>query len=147
MAAIGDEDSITGLLLAGIGHIDSHQKKNFLVVDASTFPSFSSRLPSFDFRAIECLTSSLFTRHTFGPFYLTIHLNSLLVHHIRNATVCCRGSLPRVLQTQGHRYHLDQPTRKGTSPRSQISARLLSSLNGLSLSDPCNLTHTFVSGI
>lgn len=38
MAAIGDEDSITGLLLAGIGHIDSHQKKNFLVVDASTYP-------------------------------------------------------------------------------------------------------------
>jgi hypothetical protein len=37
MAAIGDEDSITGLLLAGIGHIDSHQKKNFLVVDASTY--------------------------------------------------------------------------------------------------------------
>lgn len=35
MAAIGDEDSITGLLLAGIGHIDSNQKKNFLVVDAS----------------------------------------------------------------------------------------------------------------
>ncbi|KAF9930404.1 H(+)-transporting V1 sector ATPase subunit F [Linnemannia zychae] len=36
MAAIGDEDTITGLLLAGIGHIDSHQKKNFLVVDAKT---------------------------------------------------------------------------------------------------------------
>jgi V-type H+-transporting ATPase subunit F len=37
MAAIGDEDSITGLLLAGIGHVDSQQKKNFLVVDASKF--------------------------------------------------------------------------------------------------------------
>ncbi|KAG0006950.1 H(+)-transporting V1 sector ATPase subunit F [Modicella reniformis] len=36
IAAIGDEDSITGLLLAGIGHIDSHHKKNFLVVDAKT---------------------------------------------------------------------------------------------------------------
>jgi vacuolar-type H+-ATPase subunit F/Vma7 len=29
------QDSITGLLLAGIGHIDEHQKKNFLIVDSS----------------------------------------------------------------------------------------------------------------
>ncbi|TFK76806.1 vacuolar ATP synthase [Pluteus cervinus] len=36
LAVIGDEDSITGLLLAGIGHINEHQKKNFLVVDAKT---------------------------------------------------------------------------------------------------------------
>ncbi|KZT56586.1 vacuolar ATP synthase [Calocera cornea HHB12733] len=36
IAVIGDEDSITGLLLAGIGHINSHQKKNFLVVDSKT---------------------------------------------------------------------------------------------------------------
>ncbi|EDR16055.1 uncharacterized protein LACBIDRAFT_181240 [Laccaria bicolor S238N-H82] len=36
IAVIGDEDSITGLLLAGIGHINEHQKKNFLVVDAKT---------------------------------------------------------------------------------------------------------------
>jgi len=36
IAVIGDEDSITGLLLAGIGHINEHQKKNFLVVDSRT---------------------------------------------------------------------------------------------------------------
>ncbi|KAH7915114.1 ATPase, V1 complex, subunit F [Hygrophoropsis aurantiaca] len=36
IAVIGDEDSITGLLLAGIGHINEHQKKNFLVVDTKT---------------------------------------------------------------------------------------------------------------
>lgn len=29
------QDSVTGLLLAGIGHVDDHQNKNFLVVDAS----------------------------------------------------------------------------------------------------------------
>jgi len=29
------KDSITGLLLAGIGHVNEQQKKNFLVVDAS----------------------------------------------------------------------------------------------------------------
>ena len=46
LAVIGDEvcplpkladsqDSVTGLLLAGIGHITQDQKKNFLIVDAS----------------------------------------------------------------------------------------------------------------
>ncbi|KDQ20647.1 hypothetical protein BOTBODRAFT_183392 [Botryobasidium botryosum FD-172 SS1] len=36
LAVIGDEDSITGLLLAGIGHINDKQRKNFLVVDSKT---------------------------------------------------------------------------------------------------------------
>lgn len=31
------QDSITGLLLAGIGHVTDHGKKNFLVVDASVY--------------------------------------------------------------------------------------------------------------
>ncbi|KAJ8084333.1 H(+)-transporting V1 sector ATPase subunit F [Marasmius tenuissimus] len=30
------KDSITGLLLAGVGHINEQQKKNFLVVDTKT---------------------------------------------------------------------------------------------------------------
>lgn len=36
LAVIGDEDTVTGLLLAGIGHITQQQKKNFLVVDSKT---------------------------------------------------------------------------------------------------------------
>ncbi|KAJ2956605.1 hypothetical protein NQZ79_g7561 [Umbelopsis isabellina] len=36
IAVIGDEDSVTGLLLAGVGHTNQQQKKNFLVVDAKT---------------------------------------------------------------------------------------------------------------
>ncbi|KAJ2490580.1 H(+)-transporting V1 sector ATPase subunit F [Coemansia sp. RSA 2050] len=51
IAAIGDEDTITGLLLAGIGHIDAHQRPNFLVADSKTtqasieekFTSFTQR--------------------------------------------------------------------------------------------------------
>ncbi|GJE87750.1 vacuolar ATP synthase [Phanerochaete sordida] len=35
LAVIGDEDTITGLLLAGIGHVE-RGKKNFLVVDSKT---------------------------------------------------------------------------------------------------------------
>ncbi|KAI0098737.1 ATPase, V1 complex, subunit F [Nemania sp. FL0031] len=38
IAVIGDEDSVTGLLLAGIGHVTSppDSQKNFLVVDSKT---------------------------------------------------------------------------------------------------------------
>ena len=35
VSVIGDEDTVTGMLLGGIGHIDSKQKPNFLIVDAS----------------------------------------------------------------------------------------------------------------
>ncbi|KAI9658500.1 MAG: H(+)-transporting V1 sector ATPase subunit F [Alyxoria varia] len=38
LAVIGDEDSVTGLLLAGIGHVTDppDAQKNFLIVDAKT---------------------------------------------------------------------------------------------------------------
>ncbi|KAL3437227.1 ATPase, V1 complex, subunit F [Aspergillus tetrazonus] len=38
LAVIGDEDSVTGLLLAGIGHVTGppDSQRNFLVVDAKT---------------------------------------------------------------------------------------------------------------
>jgi len=36
MGVIGDEDTITGLLLAGVGNVDSNRKSNFLVVDSNT---------------------------------------------------------------------------------------------------------------
>ncbi|KAK9459848.1 ATPase, V1 complex, subunit F [Lipomyces oligophaga] len=33
IAVIGDEDTVTGLLLAGIGHLTEDKQKNFMVVD------------------------------------------------------------------------------------------------------------------
>ncbi|OCF40252.1 V-type ATPase, F subunit [Kwoniella heveanensis CBS 569] len=45
LAVIGDEDSVTGLLLAGIGDVDKNQKKNFLIVDASRPAYYSSISP------------------------------------------------------------------------------------------------------
>ena len=32
------QDSVTGLLLAGIGNVGRDQKKNFLIVDSSAYP-------------------------------------------------------------------------------------------------------------
>eukprot|EP00930_Biecheleria_cincta_P091271 TRINITY_DN807_c0_g1_i1.p1 TRINITY_DN807_c0_g1~~TRINITY_DN807_c0_g1_i1.p1 ORF type:complete len:134 (+),score=24.22 TRINITY_DN807_c0_g1_i1:90-491(+) len=34
VGVIGDEDTVTGMLLAGIGHVDGQGKKNFLLVDS-----------------------------------------------------------------------------------------------------------------
>ncbi|CAE6530299.1 unnamed protein product [Rhizoctonia solani] len=36
LAVIGDEDSVTGLLLAGIGQVNDDQTKNFMIVDSKT---------------------------------------------------------------------------------------------------------------
>lgn len=33
---IADEDTVTGMLLAGIGHVDGQGRKNFLIVDSKT---------------------------------------------------------------------------------------------------------------
>merc|ERR1712146_331744 len=33
---IGDEDTVTGMVLAGAGHVDGQGKKNFLIVDSKT---------------------------------------------------------------------------------------------------------------
>ncbi|GBG63621.1 hypothetical protein CBR_g38932 [Chara braunii] len=51
IAMIADEDTITGFLLAGVGHKDFRRKTNFLVVDSKTstrtiedtFKEFTSR--------------------------------------------------------------------------------------------------------
>ncbi|CAO1629448.1 unnamed protein product [Sympodiomycopsis kandeliae] len=39
IASICDEDSTTGLLLAGIGQVESDGSKNFAIVDSKTSPS------------------------------------------------------------------------------------------------------------
>mmetsp|Transcript_146342 Transcript_146342/g.467555 ORF Transcript_146342/g.467555 Transcript_146342/m.467555 type:complete len:136 (+) Transcript_146342:100-507(+) len=36
IGVIGDEDTVTGMLLAGIGAVDGQGKKNFLIVDTKT---------------------------------------------------------------------------------------------------------------
>lgn len=36
IAVIGDEDTVTGFLLAGVGNVDLRRKTNYLVVDAKT---------------------------------------------------------------------------------------------------------------
>lgn len=39
IAVIGDEETVTGMLLAGVGNVDARRTSNFMVVDAKTQPS------------------------------------------------------------------------------------------------------------
>ncbi|XP_006033667.1 V-type proton ATPase subunit F [Alligator sinensis] len=36
LAVLGDEDTVTGFLLGGVGELDKHRKPNFLVVEKET---------------------------------------------------------------------------------------------------------------
>jgi V-type H+-transporting ATPase subunit F len=36
LAVIGDEDTVTGFLLAGVGNVDARRKSNFLIVKSDT---------------------------------------------------------------------------------------------------------------
>eukprot|EP00928_Gymnodinium_smaydae_P022048 TRINITY_DN18643_c0_g1_i1.p2 TRINITY_DN18643_c0_g1~~TRINITY_DN18643_c0_g1_i1.p2 ORF type:complete len:134 (-),score=35.81 TRINITY_DN18643_c0_g1_i1:91-492(-) len=36
IGVIADEDTVTGFVLAGVGHVDGQGKKNFLIVDSKT---------------------------------------------------------------------------------------------------------------
>ncbi|GJC96842.1 V-type proton ATPase subunit F [Colletotrichum higginsianum] len=66
LAVIGDEDSVTGLLLAGIGHVSTgaDQEKNFLVVDNKTETS-----------AIESAFESFTTRKDIGIVLINQHVS------------------------------------------------------------------------
>ena len=35
IAVIGDEETVTGMLLAGVGNVDARRTSNFMVVDSS----------------------------------------------------------------------------------------------------------------
>merc|ERR1711972_51164 len=36
IGVIADEDTVTGMVLAGVGHVDGQGKKNFLIVDSKS---------------------------------------------------------------------------------------------------------------
>jgi len=50
LSVIGDEDTVTGMLLAGVGNVDARAKKNFFVVDSSA----RFILPSIDQSSLCC---------------------------------------------------------------------------------------------
>ncbi|KAF5498120.1 V-type proton ATPase subunit F [Colletotrichum siamense] len=93
LAVIGDEDSVTGLLLAGIGHVSTgaDQEKNFLVVDSKT-----------DTAAIESAFESFTTRKDIGIVLINQHVADRIRHRIDTYT----AAFPTILEipSKDHPY-------------------------------------------
>ncbi|KAF5520393.1 V-type proton ATPase subunit F [Colletotrichum aenigma] len=93
LAVIGDEDSVTGLLLAGIGHVSTgaDQEKNFLVVDSKT-----------DTATIESAFESFTTRKDIGIVLINQHVADRIRHRIDTYT----AAFPTVLEipSKDHPY-------------------------------------------
>ncbi|KAK8052011.1 V-type proton ATPase subunit F [Apiospora hydei] len=95
LAVIGDEDSVTGLLLAGIGHVTDppDSQKNFLVVDNKTETS-----------AIEAAFES-FTeqRKDIGIVLINQHIADKIRHRIDTYT----AAFPTVLEIPSKEHPYD----------------------------------------
>ncbi|RYP41748.1 hypothetical protein DL767_000764 [Monosporascus sp. MG133] len=94
LAVIGDEDSVTGLLLAGIGHVTNppDSQKNFLVVDGKT-----------DTAAIEAAFERFTTeRKDIGIVLINQHVADRIRHRIDTYT----AAFPTVLEipSKDHPY-------------------------------------------
>ncbi|EEY14842.1 H(+)-transporting V1 sector ATPase subunit F [Verticillium nonalfalfae] len=94
LAVIGDEDSVTGLLLAGIGHVNTgaDQAKNFLVVDSKTETSAIEK-------AFESFTTE---RKDIGIILINQHIADKIRHRIDTYT----AAFPTVLEipSKDHPY-------------------------------------------
>ncbi|KAK3318299.1 ATPase, V1 complex, subunit F [Apodospora peruviana] len=94
LAVIGDEDSVTGLLLAGIGHVTAppDAQKNFLVVDNKT-----------DNAAIESAFERFTTeRKDIGIVLINQHIADRIRHRVDTYT----AAFPTILEipSKDHPY-------------------------------------------
>ncbi|PGH27969.1 V-type proton ATPase subunit F [Polytolypa hystricis UAMH7299] len=94
LAVIGDEDSVTGLLLAGIGHVTDppDSQRNFLVVDSKTETSAIER-------AFQNFTQE---RKDIGVLLINQHV----AERIRNSVDSFTDAFPAVLEipSKDHPY-------------------------------------------
>ncbi|EEQ91303.1 H(+)-transporting V1 sector ATPase subunit F [Blastomyces dermatitidis] len=98
LAVIGDEDSVTGLLLAGIGHVTDppDSQRNFLVVDAKTETSAIEK-------AFHNFTEE---RKDIGVLLINQHI----AERIRNSVDSFTDAFPAVLEipSKDHPYDPDK---------------------------------------
>ncbi|MCJ1484717.1 H(+)-transporting V1 sector ATPase subunit F [Schaereria dolodes] len=95
LAVIGDEDSVTGLLLAGIGHVTQppDAQKNFLVVDAKTETS---------------VIQQAFDRYTRDRKDIAILLiNQHIAERIRHTVDTYTNAFPAVLEIPSKEHPYD----------------------------------------
>ena len=72
---------MTGLLLAGIGHVDNQQKKNFLIVDSSTSHSIYLNVRSDEIETQTNVIESAFQDYTERKDIAILLINQHVSHH------------------------------------------------------------------
>ncbi|NWI42923.1 VATF ATPase, partial [Picathartes gymnocephalus] len=114
IAVMGDEDTVTGFLLGGIGELDKHRRPNFLVVEKETSlaeieETFRGSRGAGPWRVLCALTLSLFpvrrgflAREDVGM----ILISQALAEQIRPAVAAHARALPAVLEipSKDHPY-------------------------------------------
>jgi len=95
MAVIGDEDTVTGMLLAGIGNVDARRTSNFLVVDSRTTPG---------------MVEEAFHRFTTRTDIAILLINQHVASTIREVVDGFEGKSPAILQipSKEHPYDPEQ---------------------------------------
>merc|ERR1711871_999418 len=92
---IGDEDTVTGMLLAGAGNIDKARQQNFLVVDSKT-----------TLGQIE----EAFFRFTKDETIAILLINQYIAHDIRHLLDAYENTRPAILEipSKEHPYDANQ---------------------------------------
>ncbi|KAK9810663.1 hypothetical protein WJX73_008517 [Symbiochloris irregularis] len=95
LAVIGDEDTVTGFLLAGVGNVDMRKKANFLVVTDKT--------PA---KQIE----EAFTEYTSREDIAIVLINQSVANMIRSTIGKFNKAMPAVLEipSKDHPYDPNQ---------------------------------------
>lgn len=95
IAVIGDEETVTGMLLAGVGNVDARRTSNFLVVDSKTSPE-----------ALE----EAFDRFTKRTDVAVLLINQYIASMIRAKIDAFESKSPAILEipSKEHPYDPDQ---------------------------------------
>jgi len=91
IAVIGDEDTVTGFVLAGVGHRTAGTGENFLVVKGDT-----------EIEQIEKAFDTLTTRPDVGILLINQHVANMIRHKLRDYT----ATIPTILEipSKDHPY-------------------------------------------
>ncbi|XP_073185052.1 LOW QUALITY PROTEIN: V-type proton ATPase subunit F [Lepidochelys kempii] len=92
IAVMGDEDTVTGFLLGGVGELNKHRKPNFLVVEKDT-----------SLTEIEETFRSFLSREDIG----IILINQFIAELIRHVLDAHPRSLPAVLEIPSKEHPYD----------------------------------------
>ncbi|TFJ96481.1 V-type proton ATPase subunit F [Terrapene carolina triunguis] len=92
IAVLGDEDTVTGFLLGGVGELNKHRKPNFLVVEKDT-----------SLTEIEETFRSFLAREDIGIILINQFIAELIRHVLDGHT----RSLPAVLEIPSKEHPYD----------------------------------------